>query len=315
MSFALVLLVAALLVATVGPLALDSVCRSTNRPAVALVAWLSGVGAVPVFVVAAMTMLLWPEHPPIEQAVDAVLGCLSAFHHGSGPWLADSMAILVALGATAALARATMCSHRHGVIVRRVRRHHRDTLSVVAHRGGEDDVMRLEHPVPLAYAVAGRPGFVVLTDGLCAMLTDHERAAVLAHERAHLRGRHHRIAACCEVLASALPFVPLFVRAPAAVRTLLELLADQDAARATSPAAVRSALSTVTTAGTPPGPPWSLGGGVDTALRLTRLATPTPSRPSGLVCLSAAMAMLALPALAATGVVAVSSVSTCLLLS
>ncbi len=104
--------------------------------------------------------------------------------------------------------------------------------------------------MPMAYSVAGRPGFVVATRGLSDCLTESERDAVIAHERAHLRGHHHRIINVCEVLAKTLPMIPLCVAAPAAVRRLVELAADERAAYITSPDAVRSALRVVAT--TPP---------------------------------------------------------------
>src|SRR3546814_7035003 len=97
----------------------------------------------------------------------------------------------------------------------------------------------------MAYSVAGKPGFVVAPQGLSSALSGGERDAVLAHERAHLSGGHHRIVGACEVLAAVLPRVPLFAAAPAAVGAIVELSADRHAARVTSPAAVRSALAVV----------------------------------------------------------------------
>jgi beta-lactamase regulating signal transducer with metallopeptidase domain len=78
----------------------------------------------------------------------------------------------------------------------------------------------------------------------------HHRS-VLAHERAHLTGRHHLLVAVAQALRATLPFVPLFRRAPSAVRDLVELAADLAAVHACGPAAVRNALLTVTRHGTP----------------------------------------------------------------
>ena len=315
MSLALLLLVAAALIATVMPRVLESTRLAVTRPAVVLVAWLTSIGAVLLFTGSAVLMLLGPEHPPAEAAVDAVLRCLSAFHHTTRPWVSDVMTIVTTCAAMALTARAVVFSRRHRAVRQRVQQRHRDTLSVVARRRSESDVMWLDHAVPLAYAVGGRPGFVVATDGLSSMLTHRERDAVLAHERAHLRGHHHRIAAFCDVLATALPFVPLFRRAPRAVRTLLELLSDHHAARATSPAVVRSALAAVTSAGTPLAPEWSLRAGDDTAVRLESLAFDVPRRFPRFACLSAAITVVTVPALASLAFVTLSSVGACLLLS
>jgi Zn-dependent protease with chaperone function len=46
---------------------------------------------------------------------------------------------------------------------------------------------------PVAYALGGRAGGVVVSRGLLAVLDDDERDAVLAHELAHLRLGHHRL--------------------------------------------------------------------------------------------------------------------------
>lgn len=315
MSLALILAVAATLVATAAPRLLDSMNLSVTRPAVVLVAWLTSIGAVLIFSASAVLMLLGPEHPPVEAAVDALLRCLSTIHHASRPWVADTMAVVSSCAAIVLLARAVLYSRRSSAARRRVQERHRDTLSIVARAGGDRDVMWLDHPVPLAYAVGGRPGFVVVTDGLSTILTDRERAAVLAHERAHLSGHHHRIVAWCDVLATALPFVPLFRRAPAAIRTVLEVLADHHAARVTSPAAVRSALTAVTSSGSTLGPEWSLRTGDDTVLRLKSLNSRGPLRSPNLACVSAATAVLALSMIISIAFVAASSMTVCLLVS
>jgi len=95
----------------------------------------------------------------------------------------------------------------------------------------------------------------VATSALRTDVPAEARAAVLAHEFAHLRSRHDRVLAVCDVMARALPFVPLFRRAPTAVAALIEADADMSAARVTSTAAVRSALAHVTGQGVGPGTP------------------------------------------------------------
>ncbi|WP_033254415.1 M56 family metallopeptidase, partial [Kitasatospora phosalacinea] len=52
-----------------------------------------------------------------------------------------------------------------------------------------------------AYALPGRPPRIVATTGMLAALTGPERAALLAHERAHLTGRHHLLLAAAEYAA------------------------------------------------------------------------------------------------------------------
>ncbi|MYS19108.1 M48 family metalloprotease, partial [Streptomyces sp. SID4948] len=56
------------------------------------------------------------------------------------------------------------------------------------------DLTVLPDPAPDAYALPGRrgrPGRIVVTSGMLRALDPAEREALLAHERAHLSGRHH----------------------------------------------------------------------------------------------------------------------------
>jgi Zn-dependent protease with chaperone function len=75
------------------------------------------------------------------------------------------------------------------------------------------------------------PATIVLTSAALAVLDPAQLTAVLAHERAHLAGRHHLLIAPTRALAACLPGVPLFTRAPAEVTRLAEMCADDAAAR------------------------------------------------------------------------------------
>lgn len=81
---------------------------------------------------------------------------------------------------------------------------------------------------PAVYCVPGRPATIVLTTGALSVLRTEELAAVLAHERAHLAGRHHLLTG---LMAGLLPIVPLFRAGAAEVARLAELRADDVAAR------------------------------------------------------------------------------------
>jgi Zn-dependent protease with chaperone function len=66
----------------------------------------------------------------------------------------------------------------------------------------------IDHEAPAVYCLPGRHGRVVVATAALRALDDERLAAVLAHERAHLRQRHHLLRATAEALAVALPFVP-----------------------------------------------------------------------------------------------------------
>ena len=91
--------------------------------------------------------------------------------------------------------------------------------------GGELAV--LDDTAPLAYAVPGRRGRIVASTGLLRRLDAGERRAVLAHERSHLRHRHHLHHAAAQLAAAN----PLLGRLPAALLLATERWADEDAAR------------------------------------------------------------------------------------
>jgi Zn-dependent protease with chaperone function len=56
-----------------------------------------------------------------------------------------------------------------------------------------------------AYALPGNPGRIVVTSGMLRALTPSEREALFAHERAHLKCRHHYFLAVAELAAHCHP--------------------------------------------------------------------------------------------------------------
>lgn len=80
---------------------------------------------------------------------------------------------------------------------------------------------------PVAFAVPGKPGSVVVGSGLLGSLPSDERSALLAHERAHLDHGHHRYLRVAGLCAAAFPVLaPLTAR----VRYSTERWADESAA-------------------------------------------------------------------------------------
>jgi Zn-dependent protease with chaperone function len=106
--------------------------------------------------------------------------------------------------------------------------------------GGELAV--IQDTALIAYAVPGRPGRLVASTGLLRLLTPKQRRAVLAHERSHLRHRHHLHHAAVQLAAAA---NPLLRNLPAAVSYETERWADEDAARTVTRTAVADAVARV----------------------------------------------------------------------
>jgi Zn-dependent protease with chaperone function len=128
------------------------------------------------------------------------------------------------------------------VTAARQRRRAREALLLVSRHDAALGASLVEADVAAAYCLPGRNARIVLTTAAVAGLDDDELAAVLAHERAHLRERHHLVVAAARGLARALPGVPLLTTAAGEVARLVELRADDVAARHTDPVAVAGAL-------------------------------------------------------------------------
>lgn len=88
----------------------------------------------------------------------------------------------------------------------------------------------IDHPAPAAYCLPGMPSVTVLSEGMIDLLSPEQLEAVLAHERAHLRQKHHLLLDAFRSWRRSLPWFPIATRAEAAVGLLTEMLAD-DAAR------------------------------------------------------------------------------------
>ena len=255
MSVALAHLVGAAVLGVLGPYVLDRLPQRWS-PRVLITAWVSSIATAVGLLFLSALSALWPDPPPAERFVDTLARCAGAVLHAVRDDFSQVYGIAVAVVVIAAVARTAMSCARHTRDVHRVHRLHRDVVAVVGSTEPDTpDVLWIDHPHPMAYCVGGRSGFVVATSALRTDVPAEARAAVLAHEFAHLRSRHDRVLAVCDVMARALPFVPLFRRAPAAVATLIEADADMSAARVTSTAAVRSALAHVTSQGVGPETP------------------------------------------------------------
>ncbi|MGW1157485.1 M56 family metallopeptidase [Streptomyces sp. NPDC002513] len=95
------------------------------------------------------------------------------------------------------------------------------------HIAAGGDLAVVDDPVPTAFAVLGMPGRVVVSSGMLRLLDAPERRALLAHERAHLRHRHHLFSLVLHLAAVVNPLLRPLERAGAFA---VERWADEDAA-------------------------------------------------------------------------------------
>jgi hypothetical protein len=90
-----------------------------------------------------------------------------------------------------------------------------------------DKIVVVPGPALDAYALPGRPGRIVVSGRLLDNLDPGRRAALIAHEQAHLAGRHHLFAAVARLAAAANPMLLPVARA---VEYTVERWADEHAA-------------------------------------------------------------------------------------
>ncbi|GJF31815.1 hypothetical protein KNE206_45150 [Kitasatospora sp. NE20-6] len=147
------------------------------------------------------------------------------------PWLVSTSpaAVPAALAAGTALAVAARLAARRWRGQQALLR--RTWEAVDAHPVG-GDLTVLPDAAADAYALPGhrgRPGRVVVTAPMLQALGRRERDVLLAHERAHLAGRHHLLSRATRIASAAHPALR-GLRAPLAFH--LERWADEDAAAA-----------------------------------------------------------------------------------
>ncbi|MCD0483810.1 M56 family metallopeptidase [Streptacidiphilus sp. ASG 303] len=97
--------------------------------------------------------------------------------------------------------------------------------------GARERLVVLESLQPEAWSLPGPAARLVVTTGALRRLSDRELAAVLDHERGHVRARHHWLLQCGEALAAGFPGVAVFAAFRDEVGRLVELAADDAASR------------------------------------------------------------------------------------
>ena len=109
-------------------------------------------------------------------------------------------------------------------------------------RLGAVQVLFVRADRPIAFSSTCDGGRIVVTSALAEALEPAELRAVLEHERAHLTGRHDALLAAARLNRAVLPALFGARAFDQAVHLLVELAADDTAARACGPATVAAAL-------------------------------------------------------------------------
>lgn len=195
MNAAAELLLYAVVVLVAGPSLLLELTANGAAPRLAIVTWLTAiVGVIGSFTAAICLMIVeaaghWGRPDELLTSCLQRLTAILLGHGGQIPQAASAVAITTVLGALV---------WTGGQIARSLRRTrdrtfaHAEAVRLVG-RSTTDNVVVVDTKQAAAYCVAGRPPAIVITTAVLAALDTRQLAAVLAHERAHLDGRHAHI--------------------------------------------------------------------------------------------------------------------------
>lgn len=235
MTSTVYLLLYGAMVSWLAPAPLSWLTRRGTSPRLGVAAWVTAMAGVLVaWVVAVVVVAVALVRGGPNSSV--VVLCLELLG------VPEREAMLGAFAATGLLAVGVLISAVVTVGVGRtvlgLRAHsaeHADAARIVGTPTEIDGVFVVAGERPAAYCVVGRPDAIVVTTAAVQALDGPELDAVLAHESAHIAGRHHHLLMVLRALAASLAHLPLFTRGAAAVAELLEMCADDTAARRHGP--------------------------------------------------------------------------------
>jgi len=319
--FPAVLILAAIAAGSVPAASVLASARWPGRsPAAAILLWQAlGLGWGLAAVGAFAGLGAGRQHAGVARAALAVASRVvrgAAFGPRASGLLADLRLVFVAAGLVLLMLLCWVLVAAFAAVLR-ARRRQRELLSLLAH--GDPKVpgaLVVDHPAAAAYCVPGLRSRIVISAGTLELLDQAELAAVLAHERAHLRERHDLVLLPFTALLRAFRWSAVARRAEGAVALLVEMLADDHALRHRPASELATALMRVGAAGSPvpsgtlaaaaggaggaggAGAAAAGGGGGEVAVRVARLLRPAPGLSASAIALvcGTAVLLVAVPA-------------------
>ncbi|MFF8474257.1 M56 family metallopeptidase [Streptomyces sp. NPDC015414] len=158
---------------------------------------------------------------------------VAAYQPSSAPGWTTGLTLLMAAGAawTVVVLIGQLRAVRRTRGAARARLRERAPELPAGLRAGRGPLLVLEEEYPDAWWMPGSPSQLVVTTGALRRLTDRQLDAVLTHERGHARARHDWLLHVSAALAGGFPKVPLFTHFCEQTHRLVELAADDTAAR------------------------------------------------------------------------------------
>lgn len=235
MTNALYLLLYGVLVTWLAPPLLSLLTRRGTNPRLGVAAWLAAMVGVLMAWVGAVTVVTVTIVGGTPNSSVIVL-CLELL---GMPEREASLGRVTALGLVAVgLLVSAVVSVGVGRSVLGLRsrsEEHADAARLLGMPTDAVDVFVVTDEHRAAYCVVGRPHAIVVTTAAVQALDGPQLDAVLAHESAHIAGRHHHLMMVLRSLAKSLAHLPLFTRGASEVAALLEMCADDAAARRHGP--------------------------------------------------------------------------------
>jgi len=210
------------------PLVLPALAGAAARPVAARLeprqaTWLLTAATVALAGCSMAALALLAAYAAARAPVLASLGDYSQHVIRRGDPVSAGLGVAAALAlAGAAVAVAVMFRSRARALAESYRR--------AAGMGAAGGVVVVPGPAIEAYALPGLPGRIVVSGRLLDHLDERGRAALIAHERAHLAGRHHLFSAVTHLAAAA---NPLLLPVARTVDYTVERWADEHAAAVT----------------------------------------------------------------------------------
>jgi len=245
-----------------------------RAPALGIIVWQALTASVLFAFSLAGLALALPLLPGTTSLATLIEACSSALRNqyqtpgGTGISIAGFV-LTIGIGARVGYcAVAAMCT------IRRNRKAQNQNLALTAERDTTWKISVVDHPTPAVYCIPGRTAGVVVTTGAQATLNDGQLGAVIAHERAHLRGRHDLVLACAEVLHRAFPRLACARIGHSELARLVEMRADDIALRSCDRITLAWALVNLSAGPAPAGALGASGAALARLHRLTKAPRP-----------------------------------------
>lgn len=280
MIAALGLVLFAAVVVAVAQRLLPGAAWMRRAPRQGVVAWQIVTLTVPVSLLLAGVALALPIVP---NATDDLAGLLGACEFMVRQHYETPGGLLVHLvgvaGVAALLARLVGSVIAEFASVRRDRDRQRARVALIGRPDVVPGTWIVEDNRPAVFCIPGRDHQIVVTSGALALLTPRQRVLALAHERAHLGGRHHVALTLASALSRGIPGIRLFAVAEKEIATLVEMHADDRATVSGGRRELATALVALAQGASPAGA-LAINGGA-AIQRVHRLLVTAPGLPIG----------------------------------